>query len=421
LNQKSHSKTAILKNSPRKKLNKFNRVVAVAGHICLDIIPSFDDQKRDFSKLIAPGALTIVGPALTVTGGAVSNTGLALHRLGIPPLLIAKIGKDTFGDIVSGLLHANHPSLSEGLIVDDNCSTSYTIVVSPPGEDRTFFHCPGANDVFIGRDIREEHLNGIRLFHFGYPPIMLNMFRNNGDELERLFQRIHQKNIVTSLDMAKPDPSSESGRADWYRILSRVLPYVDLFMPSLEELLYMIDRNTFNSMIDSYGQGGIMDHIDTDLLDRLAEQLIQMGTSVVGIKLGDQGLYLRSAAHVNRLSYAADPDTFVSSWSNRQLLAPCFRTQVAGTTGAGDCTIAGLLYGVLSGIGPVDAITTAVGVGACSTEGSDATSEVPSLEKVINRINTGWQRRDILFDKHNWEWDETAGVWKGPRDKREHT
>lgn len=415
--QKPHTEAENLQNSPRKKRNQLNRSVAVAGHICLDIIPRFDGQKRDFSKLIAPGALTVVGPALTATGGAVSNTGRALQHLGNPPLLIAKIGKDTFGDIVLGLLHADHPALSQGLIVDDDCSTSYTIVISPPGEDRTFFHCPGANDDFSAKDVKEAHLSAIRLFHFGYPPVMLNMFRNDGDELERLFERIHQKNIVTSLDMAKPDPSSESGRADWYRILSRVLPYTDLFMPSLEEILYMIDRDTFDSMVDSYGQAGLMDHIDTFVLDRLAEKLIRMGTSVVGIKLGDQGLYLRSAGDVKRLCYAAGPDAVVSNWSNRQLLAPCFQTQVAGTTGAGDCTIAGLLSGVLSGIGPVDAITLAVGVGACSTEGADAVSGVPSLEKVTTRINTGWQRRDIRMDKPEWKWDQTAGVWKGPRDK----
>lgn len=413
----SRSKTVVLKNISPKKLISLNRTVAVAGHICLDIIPSFEDQKRDFSKLIAPGAMTVVGPALTVTGGAVSNTGLALHRLGISPVLIAKIGKDTFGDIVLGLLNANHPSLSKELVVDEHCSTSYTLVFSLPGEDRTFFHCPGANDDFTEKDIHEEHLDGIRLFHFGYPTIMLNMFRNNGDALKRMLQRIHQKNIVTSLDMAKPDPASESGRADWHQILSRVLPYVDLFMPSLEELLYMIDPNTLNSLINSYGQNDFMSHIDTPLLDRLAEQLIKMGTSVVVIKLGDQGLYLKSGAHVKRLSCAFPPKASVSTWANRQLLAPCFQTRVAGTTGAGDCTIAGLLCGVLTGMDPEDAITTAVGVGGCSTEGSDATSRVSSLETVINRINTGWQRRDTGISKPGWQWDKDHAVWKGPLDR----
>ena len=406
-----------MKIIPRKKLADSERVVAVAGHICLDIIPTFDDRRRDFSTLVAPGALTVVGPALTATGGVVSNTGLALNRLGITPLLIAKIGTDTFADIVTGLLRAEHPSLGEGLIAEDDCDTSYTIVFSPPGTDRSFFHCPGANDDFSGEDIKQTHLDGIRLFHFGYPPIMRNMFRNDGDELKRLFKRIHRKNIVTSLDMANPDPSTESGRADWKRILARVLPHVDLFMPSLEEILYMIDRDTLDSLAALQGQTGFMAHIDTRLLDRVAEQLIGMGASVVGIKLGDQGLYLRSGADISRLSRAAGDDAEVSCWSGRQLLAPCFKTRVVGTTGAGDCTFAGLLCGLLCGLDPIDAITMAVAVGACSTEGSDAVSGVPALAAVIDRINTGWQRLDILFETHGWVWDETGGVWKGPRDR----
>ncbi|MCK4602884.1 MAG: carbohydrate kinase family protein, partial [Phycisphaerae bacterium] len=56
--------------------------VVVAGHICLDIIPTFSELKGDLAAAFVPGNLINVGPAVTATGGAVSNTGLALHRLG---------------------------------------------------------------------------------------------------------------------------------------------------------------------------------------------------------------------------------------------------------------------------------------------------------------------------------------------------
>ena len=50
--------------------------VVVAGHICLDIIPTIPHERIEFE----PGRLLQVGPAVLSTGGAVSNTGLALHR-----------------------------------------------------------------------------------------------------------------------------------------------------------------------------------------------------------------------------------------------------------------------------------------------------------------------------------------------------
>lgn len=399
------------------KISEQEIKVAVAGHICLDIIPSFGSKERDPADLFTPGRLVEVGPAVVSTGGAVSNTGLALRRLGISTVMIGKIGPDFLGDLVLEVLRAHDPDLAKGMIIDGNSNTSYTIVISPPQMDRMFFHSSGANDTFSHTDVREEHLNGIHLFHFGYPPIMRNMYRNDGEALKELFQRVHSKGVMTSLDMAKPDPVSEAGRADWLRILERVLPYVDIFLPSLDEILYMIERETFDSLIDAHGETGFMDRIDTRLLDRLGARLIDMGTAVVAIKLGDQGLYLRSGTRIERLTCATGPQTNVAAWTNRQLLAPCFRTRVAGTTGSGDCTIAGLLTGLLSGIGPVEAITTAVGVGACSTEASDATSGVPSWQTVVDRIDAGWERLDINFSKPHWNWDANATLWKGPRDR----
>ncbi len=390
--------------------------VAVAGHICLDIIPSFRTEGRNLDDLFIPGKLIDVGPALMATGGAVGNTGIALHRLGIRTVLIGKIGRDPLGAMVVDLLKANDPALIKGMIIDDSCSTSYTIVISPPDRDRLFFHCPGANDTFINTDIADENLSGIRIFHFGYPPLMRGMYRDKGEELKNLFQRVKKTGVITSLDMAKPDPLSEAGQVDWYQILEGVLPYVDIFLPGLDEILYMLDRKIFESLISEYSEASFMEWIDTKLLDKLADKLINMGTSIIAIKLGNQGLYLRTNANVARLANAAGQGVDFSTWANRQLLAPCFNTNVVGTTGSGDCTIAGVIAGVLSGNNPVTAITTAVGVGACSTETSDATSGIPSLKTVLNRIKSGWQRLDVKIGKQGWKWDKDNAVWKGPQD-----
>jgi hypothetical protein len=38
-------------------------------------------------------------------------------------------------------------------VVSENDVTSYTIAISPPGVDRTFLHCPGANQTFRADDV----------------------------------------------------------------------------------------------------------------------------------------------------------------------------------------------------------------------------------------------------------------------------
>jgi hypothetical protein len=56
----------------------------------------------------------------------------------------------------------------------------------------------------------------------------------------------------------------------------------------------MIDRKTFDSLIGQSGEASLPERVDTKLLDKLADTLIGMGALAVAIKLGDQGLYLRT-------------------------------------------------------------------------------------------------------------------------------
>jgi len=407
----------MLKSGLNKNLKNLNQAVAVAGHICLDIIPSFHGPKMDFKKLILPGKLIDVGPAILSAGGAVSNTGLALHRLGVPTILMGKIGSDSFGKIILDLLNTQNSALTKGMIITAKSHTSYTVVISPPGSDRMFLHSPGANDDFSAADIRDIGLGEIRVFHFGYPPLMRRMYQNEGQELEKLFRWVQKQGVTTSLDLAKPDPESEAGGVDWRLILKRVLPFVDIFQPSVDEILYMLNRNIFHSLTQKHGESNFIKFLNTELLDRLADTLIKMGSNVVAIKLGDQGLYLRTGRNIQRLAGAGDIGADIARWSDRQLLSPCFHTNVIGTTGAGDCTIAGLLTGVIAGVDPIDALRLAVGVGACSTETLDATGGVPSWNIVYNRVSAGWKCRELLIEKPGWKWLKEHSIWQGPQDK----
>jgi len=406
----------------RQQTDKFDKPsykVAVAGHICLDIIPSFGSENRDFENLLIPGKLIVVGQATIATGGAVSNVGLALHRLGIPTVLIAKIGRDPFGDIIKGLLNHHSPELTKAMIVDEESSTSYTLVINPTDRDRMFLHSPGANDEFKATDISDSDLEGVGLFHFGYPPLMRQMYRNNGRELEKLLATVKGKGIATSLDLAKTDPESKAGKIDWISVLDRILPYVDIFQPSLDEIFFMIDRQRYDFFKKRYGEDRYLKYINTDILDQLSQTLIEMGAGVVVIKLGEQGLFLRTAEQVEALEGILKKDDTLPQWSKRQLLAPCFRADAIGTTGSGDCAIAGFLTAMLDGAGPIGALTMAAGVGAFSTEQLDATSGVEHKAAVQRRIASGWKRRAVGIEKTGWQWLDGESIWKGPMDQIE--
>ena len=105
--------------------------VVVAGHLCLDIIPTIEQRVGSVKDLIAPGKLVNVGEAVMSTGGAVSNTGLALHRLGLTTKLAGKIGDDVLGKAILDVLKRFDGAPTDGIVIDKDADTSYTIVVIP--------------------------------------------------------------------------------------------------------------------------------------------------------------------------------------------------------------------------------------------------------------------------------------------------
>ncbi len=388
--------------------------VVVAGYVCLDLIPTFDKQRKAMDPLFQPGKMLAVGTAVTAPGGAVPNTGLALHRLGIPVKLVGKVGSDLFGQELLKQFQQYDEELAAGMIISEEEATSYTIVISPPGVDRFFLHYPGANNSFCAGDVNSRDLAGAHIFHFGYPPIMPHMYQEKGAELALLLQRAKSAGLTTSLDMSIPDPNSEAARVDWKTLLKRVLPSVDIFLPSLDEVLFMLD-NPAHETITLQKKPGIQ--VDGAFLNHAAGQLLDMGAAVVVIKLGDQGLYMRSTDDKERLltmGAAAPQET--DQWLGRELLSPCFQADVVGTTGAGDCAIAGFLAGLLKGLPVEEVLISATAVGAFNVEGPDATSSIPDWDGVQARIQAGWTQHTPALSLAGWQ--QKDKIWIGPDDQK---
>ncbi len=382
----------------------------VAGHLCLDVIPGFAGATpTPFQTTFAPGRLLQVGPVAFSTGGPVSNTGLALTKLGIQTRLIAKVGDDFFGHAVQQIVASYGAELSDGLVVDRAVNTSYSVIISPPGVDRVILHHSGANDTFVADDVRCDLVAEAKLFHFGYPPAMRSMFENGGTQLVEVFRRAKALGVTTSLDMSLPDPSHASGAADWLAILDKALPHVDIFLPSIEELLFMLRRDTYTQLART--------PVAPALLSQLSGELLAMGAKIVGIKLGERGLYLRTGAVSALANLGRAFPSALAAWSDRELWSPCFRVDVVGTLGSGDATIAGFLSALLRDLSIEEALTAAVAVGACNVEAADALSGIRSWEETRQRIARGWPRHTLTLDDGGWHFDERQQLWVGPHDQ----
>lgn len=383
--------------------------IIVAGHLCLDIHPGFENLlEGQFHHLFKPGRIFQVGPARFCTGGPVSNTGLALHHLGVPVKLIGKVGNDPFGQIVNELISQRCPSLVERITMDADAVTSYSVILSPPELDRIILHCTGANDTFTSKDLDYDLIRQSALFHFGYPSLMRQMFINQGKETVEMMRQVKSYNTTTSMDMSFPDPASEAGKTDWNTFFRQVLPYVDIFLPSFEEILFMLHRDTYEEMA---AKGEVVDQVSPDHLHRISQELLDMGTRIVVLKCGSRGLYLRTGDQALIQGLGNSRPKHWHDWVNRELWAPCYKVDVAGATGSGDSTIAGFLCAFLRGMLPEQAVNMGTAVGACNVEQADALSGLLSWEETSDRVASGWERHTLKISDPGWHWSPDHQLW----------
>ena len=361
--------------------------VIVAGQICLDVILTFSGNIKDMASLVVPGRCVYVDEAMTSTGGVVANTGLALHQLGIPAGLIGKLGTDAFGKVILEKVEKSGEGLTERMIVKEGEVSSYSIVLNPSGLDRSFLYVAGASHTFISDDIKNDQLERARFFHFGYPPEMQLMYSNGGAELIHLMKRVKKFGLTTSLDMALPDEGSEAGKVDWYEWLKGVLPHIDIFMPSFDEICYMIDPKKYLQLTeDEKAKPGL------HLVKNLARKCLDMGTAMILIKLGAEGIYFQSTDSNSRFkAIGKGKPSDGTKWFNRTVRVPSFKVDVVGTTGAGDCAVAGFLGGMSKNLEPEEVVTMAAAVGAFCVEKADASSGVPHWDVVRERVRSGWE------------------------------
>jgi sugar/nucleoside kinase (ribokinase family) len=391
----------------------------VAGHICLDMTPSFSRGGSRLGDVLRPGVLEHVGPLTVSTGGAVSNTGLPLLKMGLRTALMGKCGRDRLGQMILNILRDQAPGSQEGMQSIEGQETSYTVVLAVPGLDRVFLHNPGANDTFGPEDIRMETVSRARLFHFGYSSLMERMYTGDGEQLTEIFRTVKQAGLTTSLDTSCPPVQSRAAGADWNEIFRRTLPHVDLFLPSAEELLLLLDREKYLELEQRAGDAEVLGLVEPEMLSQLGRRCLEYGAGVVLIKCGHMGIYARTAG-VKRLEAChAGQGRDLSTWADRELMVPSFDVgEVVSATGAGDCAIAGFLAGWLEGTGLDEALHLACGAGAQNVTVPDSVSGIRALDETRQWLASRPPRRPVEMDLEaaGWKWDPQKNLYYGPAD-----
>ena len=257
-------------------------------------------------------------------------------------------------------------------------------------------HNSGPNDTFSADDIPLKELEEAALFHFGYPPLMRSMYQNEGEGLIKVMKLAQECGAATSLDFSSIDPDSDAGSVDWKKVLSCVLPYVDFFVPSVEELCYMLDRNLFEQWKVRADGGDITEILDVEKDIRpLALQCLEMGAKVVLIKCGAPGMFYKTADRdaLDKISKKVGLDC--EAWADKEGFEKSYVPErLLSGTGAGDTSIAAFLTAILDGYSPEQTMHLAAATGASCVAAYDALSGLKTFDELEAKIAAGWKKND---------------------------
>ncbi|MBN1348485.1 carbohydrate kinase family protein [candidate division KSB1 bacterium] len=393
--------------------------VVVAGHLCLDIIPRIQHTAAaTVGELLRPGSLVNVGPAAVSTGGPVSNTGIGLQKLGMEVAFMSRVSDDDFGQLIVNRL--KRVGNASGIITAPGDASSYTIGIAPPGIDRIFLHNPGTNDAFSSTDIDLNIVRQSKIFHLGYPPLMKTLYSNGGEQLQAIFQQAKQAGAVTSLDMSLPDLGSPSAKIAWRDILKNVLPYVDIFLPSIEEAYFMLEVENYLRLRLENQHSDLIEIIPCSIYSILARRCLELGARMVGLKTAQRGIYFRSGDRESIWKIKQMLGESPERWVNRELWCPAFHVDnIASATGSGDSAVAGFLSALIRGKSPERCLKYGNCLGYQNLHELDALSGIKSWDETTQLIESaGLQLNDALVSGAGWRWNEAEQLWNGPDDQR---
>ncbi|MDR0406372.1 MAG: carbohydrate kinase family protein [Clostridiales bacterium] len=303
--------------------------VACIGILVADIIA------KPVDAIPGKGLLGLVDGITLHSGGCAMSASVDMAKLGLKTALLGKVGGDGFGAFMKDTLARYHVNF-DGLVTDARNQTSASVVLSDGAGERTFLHCAGANAAFGKEDVNWDVLRQSEIV-FVAGTMLMDTF--DGAHCAEVLKRCKELGKTTVLDTAW----DSKGR--WMSVLGQCMPYIDVFVPSIEEAARLSGKTEPKEIADVF---------------------FEKGVKRTAIKLGEKGCYLRE-----------DKD------AAGVFLPPYRNVTVVDTTGAGDSFCAGFLTGLVKGMSFTDCGRFANAVGAHCVSATGATTGIRSFEETL--------------------------------------
>jgi len=304
--------------------------------LCLGIA-NISVSIKPVSRAVFDTDVTLIEPIEVSAGGDALNESFTASRLGNRTGLISKVGDDVFGRLLVEKAKEAGVSTRYLKVSESSRTASAAMLVHSNGE-RNICAYRGAFESLCLEDIDMGVFDRCRIVSIGSMFAMKNL---DGDGIRIILERAKSSGAMTASDV-KFDTYKRG-----FEGVKQEFPYIDYFLPSYDEALYLTGEREPS---------------------RQADFLLRAGCGTIVIKLGPEGCYL-------------------SSGDSGKIIPACPK-ECVDTSGAGDNFVAGFLTGLNKGWDMETCVRFGNATAAVSIQEVGANGAVKSFEQVIEHMRS---------------------------------
>lgn len=307
------------------------KIVSMGVHI-LDVLG------RHVSEIPPGQNIALIDEIRITAAGTAAGTAVDMAKLGCKVVAVGAAGDDEMGNVLLGIMNrygidTSYMKRKKGV------QTSGTMLPIRPNGERPALHVMGTNATFCFEDVPQDVVRNADFVHIGGFYLMPKF---DGEDTVKTLKVAREGKAITTMDILgiKQDNMAE-------KILP-VMPYLDYFMPNLEEA----------QMIT-----GLTD------LDELCDFFLNAGAKHVVLKMGARGSLIKDKAGL-------------------RLRIPAFKVAVVDTTGCGDAWTGGFIAGLSRGMIIEEAAQLASACGSLVATGLGSDAGIIDFDSTVKFAQT---------------------------------
>ncbi|MFT4037011.1 MAG: sugar kinase [Thermomicrobiales bacterium] len=279
---------------------------------------------------------------LTVAGTA-AGASVDMAKLGVDVLAMGAVGEDAAGNFIVDTMGRFGIDTS-ALVRKPGVQTSASMLAIRPNGERPALHVLGANAALTEADIDLDAIANAKHLHFGGVYLMPQL---DGEPTARVLKHAQDHGVPVTLDLIALD------RPDLLQVIEPCLPYVDYFMPGLEEAK-MISRLDDRRAIIAF--------------------FLDLGVKTTVFKMGEEGSSIGWRDEQGAL---------------QEIRVPALRATVVDSTGCGDAYCAGFIAGLLRGWDIVECAKLGTAAAGLVITGLGSDAGIVDFEQTVAFMQSG--------------------------------